>query len=327
MLGFLAPLAALAFAATPLRQSPRAPLRTPLALACAAPLQHPVRVYIEDTDCYGVVFHGNYLRFFERAAMSALVGLPNAERLLRTERSSLGLVSVTGMKCSTAAKLGDDCHVEVSPQGIDAAGRLAYAAVLVRADGKALCSASDLRLGCIRDGHVQDDWPLPSTNSSRDFPDAPAGSEAVLGAAPPAGEAPAVAAADAPLALHVDECSALGTLSVHAAVRYFERHRTQYLGGPDQLAGLADAGVNVVVARLGLRLLPEAHRTFAGTPLELRCRVKLRARGTQVFFEHWLLRRSDGAPLARGDVTCLCIDSASFRIVPAPPVVRERLEL
>mmetsp|Transcript_33121 Transcript_33121/g.106998 ORF Transcript_33121/g.106998 Transcript_33121/m.106998 type:complete len:151 (+) Transcript_33121:108-560(+) len=150
MLGFLAPLAALAFAATPLRQSPRAPLRTPLALACAAPLQHPVRVYIEDTDCYGVVFHGNYLRFFERAAMSALVGLPNAERLLRTERSSLGLVSVTGMKCSTAAKLGDDCHVEVSPQGIDAAGRLAYAAVLVRADGKALCSASDLRLGCIR---------------------------------------------------------------------------------------------------------------------------------------------------------------------------------
>ena len=71
---------------------------------------------------------------------------------------------------------------------------------------------------------------------------APAGSEAVLGAAPPAGEAPAVAAADAPLALHVDECSALGTLSVHAAVRYFERHRTQYLGGPDQLAGLADAG-------------------------------------------------------------------------------------
>lgn len=242
MLGFLAPLAALAFAATPLRQSPRAPVRTPLALACAAPLQHPVRVYIEDTDCYGVVFHGNYLRFFERAAMSALVGLPNAERLLRTERSSLGLVSVAGMKCSAAAKLGDDCHVEVSPQGIDAAGRLAYAAVLVRADGKALCSASDLRLGCIRDGHVQDDWPLPSTNSSRDFPDAPAGSEAVLGAAPPAGEAPAVAAADAPLALHVDECSALGTLSVHAAVRYFERHRTQYLGGPDQLAGLADAG-------------------------------------------------------------------------------------
>ena len=27
----------------------------------------PVRVYIEDTDAGGIVFYGNYLRFFERA--------------------------------------------------------------------------------------------------------------------------------------------------------------------------------------------------------------------------------------------------------------------
>ena len=27
----------------------------------------PVRVYIEDTDAGGIVFYGNYLKFFERA--------------------------------------------------------------------------------------------------------------------------------------------------------------------------------------------------------------------------------------------------------------------
>lgn len=29
--------------------------------------EHPVKVYYEDTDCLGVVYHANYLKFFERA--------------------------------------------------------------------------------------------------------------------------------------------------------------------------------------------------------------------------------------------------------------------
>jgi acyl-CoA thioester hydrolase len=27
----------------------------------------PMRIYIDDTDCYGIVYHANYLKFFERA--------------------------------------------------------------------------------------------------------------------------------------------------------------------------------------------------------------------------------------------------------------------
>merc|ERR1712138_137188 len=61
------------------------------------------------------------------------------------------------------------------------------------------------------------------------------------------------------LMLQLDEASAAGSLSLHAAMRYFERHRTTYLGGPAGLQSLADAGVNVVVARLNkLQLLPAA---------------------------------------------------------------------
>ena len=29
--------------------------------------EHPVKVYYEDTDCLGVVYHTNYLKYFERA--------------------------------------------------------------------------------------------------------------------------------------------------------------------------------------------------------------------------------------------------------------------
>lgn len=33
---------------------------------------HPIRVYIEDTDAGGIVYHGNYLKFMERARTEML---------------------------------------------------------------------------------------------------------------------------------------------------------------------------------------------------------------------------------------------------------------
>ena len=61
----------------------------------------------------------------------------------------------------------------------------------------------------------------------------------------------------------------------------------------------------------------------------LRCRVTLKAR--QVLFEQWLLRKEDAAdgmltPVARADVTCLCVDAAAGRLVAAPAEVADRLK-
>ena len=36
------------------------------------PSKLPLRVYIEDTDAYGVVYWANYLKFFERAVVDAV---------------------------------------------------------------------------------------------------------------------------------------------------------------------------------------------------------------------------------------------------------------
>src|ERR1700744_1426523 len=47
--------------------------------------RYAVRVYYEDTDAGGVVYHASYLRFAERARTEALrdLGIPHAELLQR----------------------------------------------------------------------------------------------------------------------------------------------------------------------------------------------------------------------------------------------------
>lgn len=49
----------------------------------------PVRVYYEDTDAGGVVYHASYLRFFERARTEFLRSLGFEQDDLRTRHGIL----------------------------------------------------------------------------------------------------------------------------------------------------------------------------------------------------------------------------------------------
>jgi acyl-CoA thioester hydrolase len=57
----------------------------PLSITPDGRHRYPVRVYYEDTDAGGVVYHASYLRFAERARTEALreAGIPHAEMLER----------------------------------------------------------------------------------------------------------------------------------------------------------------------------------------------------------------------------------------------------
>jgi len=55
------------------------------------PFRFPVRVYYEDTDAGGVVYHANYLRFAERARTEFLRAAGIEQREMR-ERDGLGFV-------------------------------------------------------------------------------------------------------------------------------------------------------------------------------------------------------------------------------------------
>jgi acyl-CoA thioester hydrolase len=54
----------------------------------------PVRVYYEDTDFTGVVYHGNYVRYFERGRSDFLrvVGVSHASLLDRSDQAAFTVV-------------------------------------------------------------------------------------------------------------------------------------------------------------------------------------------------------------------------------------------
>lgn len=75
----------------------------------------PVRVYFEDTDMGGIVYHANYLRFLERAR-SDLLRLLGIDQRTAFE-TDVGVYAVTEMsiRYRSPARLDDDLLIETRP--------------------------------------------------------------------------------------------------------------------------------------------------------------------------------------------------------------------
>ena len=80
-----------------------------------APFTIPVRVYWEDTDAGGVVYHASYLRFLERARTDWLraIGVDQSA-LLRDERRQFAVVEAH-IHYHRAARYGEMLQVSVLP--------------------------------------------------------------------------------------------------------------------------------------------------------------------------------------------------------------------
>ncbi|MCM8558423.1 tol-pal system-associated acyl-CoA thioesterase [Sphingomicrobium sediminis] len=81
----------------------------------------PVRVYFEDTDLSGIVYHANYLRYFERARSDMLRAVGIDQRAAQDE--GLGAYAVTHMDIhwKRPAKLDDALIVESRVKQVRAA--------------------------------------------------------------------------------------------------------------------------------------------------------------------------------------------------------------
>jgi len=71
----------------------------------------PVRVYYEDTDAGGVVYHANYLRFMERARSEWLRALGHPVDQIVAQEKRLFVVRSVEMKFIRPAVLGDELQV------------------------------------------------------------------------------------------------------------------------------------------------------------------------------------------------------------------------
>lgn len=109
----------------------------------------PVRIYYEDTDVSGVVYHANYLRYFERARTEWLRHKGLSQEVLRTEHGIAFTVANMQIDFRSPARLDDVLEATVELTSRKRAS-LIFTQSLRRAapSPQVLCEAS-VRVGCV----------------------------------------------------------------------------------------------------------------------------------------------------------------------------------
>lgn len=128
----------------------------------------PVRVYWEDTDAGGVVYHASYLRFLERARTEWLRGLGVDQSELQERTGIAFLVRAMQIDFLKAARLDDELSVTVSVQEQRSASMLFSQEITRKSDDKPLIRAQ-LRVACV-DTRSMRPVPIPGGLFSKESP-------------------------------------------------------------------------------------------------------------------------------------------------------------
>ena len=109
--------------------------------------QFPVRVYYEDTDAGGVVYHANYLKFMERARSEFLVAKGCSVVDCEEKYGIIFVVRHIDLDFIQPARLGDDLEVDVQVIKLGKVAMIMKQCVY-NAEGLLICSAL-VKLGAI----------------------------------------------------------------------------------------------------------------------------------------------------------------------------------
>jgi len=117
--------------------------------------RYPVRVYYEDTDAGGIVYHANYLRFAERGRTEALrdLGVPHAE--MSALHGLFFMVRRIKVDYLAPARLDDSLVVETKTLAVGGA-TVELRQDVVRAGDEVLLARIELQLVC---GRISDQRP------------------------------------------------------------------------------------------------------------------------------------------------------------------------
>ncbi len=97
--------------------------------------RHPVRVYYEDTDAGGIVYHANYLKFVERARSEWVRALGLDQKRLREERGLIIVVRRMEVDFLRPALYDDLLEVTTTLRGLGGA-RIELDQAVLRGDEK-----------------------------------------------------------------------------------------------------------------------------------------------------------------------------------------------
>ena len=84
------------------------------------PFKWSIRIYFEDTDSGGVVYHSNYLKFMERARTEWLRSLQINQADLKKRDKIMFVVANVNMDYKKAARFNDELDIETSLDKIGA---------------------------------------------------------------------------------------------------------------------------------------------------------------------------------------------------------------
>lgn len=110
------------------------------------PFTWSITIYYEDTDAGGVVYHSNYLKFFERARTELLRSIGVHQQVL-LEQSIGFVVRHMDIDFIQGARLDDSLKVTTTIAEQKRAS-LTFCQEIVNPDGKVLCKAM-VKVACI----------------------------------------------------------------------------------------------------------------------------------------------------------------------------------
>jgi len=105
-----------------------------------------VRVYYEDTDAGGIVYHANYLKFYERARTEWLRALDVHQHAMKQEHEAMFVVTSLSTNYHAPAKLDDVLKLTVR---IEKMGRASLQIAQEVWCGEQLLNSAQVKVGCV----------------------------------------------------------------------------------------------------------------------------------------------------------------------------------
>jgi len=113
------------------------------------PFVWKVRVYWEDTDAGGVVYHSRYLNFFERARTEWLRSLGVQQAKMAEEDNSIFVVLNMNIDFVSVARLDDELDTTVHTAECSGA-RMVFKQDMTRCSDQQLIASADVTAACLK---------------------------------------------------------------------------------------------------------------------------------------------------------------------------------
>lgn len=245
----------------------------------------PMRVFIEDTDAYGVVYNGNYLKFYDRALHQVEWSL--ADGFCHDNV----MVSVGNQKFRSSPSLGDEFIIEGVVKEVNEEQKT-WDLSLKSLDGSKVYHSA---AGVVVTTPQNEEW---------------------------LADVDAFAVSDSThkridsFVAYRDEFdpSMSSHLPLQSVLNHMERPRSNFFGGPQELRRLQEEdGIVVVVSGIkNLCLLEHKTPILVGDRLTVKTVCDVRKGGMRTDMYQTLFT-STGERLAQGIVTVLCLNKETYR--------------